>query len=745
MATEDQTAGGLSTEVLHERLETPLERFDSLPAYAALRSDWARAFEAGTIDEVQIRAMLALERNLDGGFVGGEPNVAAMGLRDWENLGPDPATVALVDPEKRASRMLRKRRRPEEDDETNQAEEDLDPRVAERAACLIDAVTQIRALEAGLPPEHRTRLIELRVDLTRRLTRERRADAALNRALVEVDAKSENASEKLRASVRGPRSAVGGPAAIGLPSIDSSTSPYARALESAARLEAPLVLDDDSVKVLDQLRLDAEEAVTRALAQGPDGPRGQASARRARSLFAAEVALTSGRPATHRSPGAPDTLSLRRALEATFPRPDQPSGLGAFQPISTAPEVPLYASRGPRARMAGTVPAGTRLIVEGEPKRGRHQVRHDGRVFFVPVGLLEPAGTPPRAAWPQPLGPPPALGGAPRQRRPLTTETLSIGDISVDLRGRGGAGPFASAVESAVGAALAALPDRLLGKGQTSPGSPLRTERLSLVLEIPSRFSDPAARGRVMADQIADALLRSGATTVGELALSITLAEREVPDSEALLGQLAGGQVDTVADSLAAERKTLDGSTRSRLSSFFGHDFNDVMVFAGPMSGALARSLSAEAFTHGKMVFFDPKHFRTDTAHGEALLAHELAHTRQAQDDRSGTRKEAEALRAEAGYLDWVQPGGAPLAKGADALLEQDARRGGDARSGSAGIQRASADRHRAEAEGPRADTAEFEERVAQVLERVRLLVGERGTFESDRIGRLARSGVARF
>ena len=104
--------------------------------------------------------------------------------------------------------------------------------------------------------------------------------------------------------------------------------------------------------------------------------------------------------------------------------------------------------------------------------------------------------------------------------------------------------------------------------------------------------------------------------------------------ADALLGLISAGDVKGVAGAVAQERRVLDAPTRSRMIEFFGHDFANVAVFAGPMSGALARSLSAEAFTHGQLVLFDPKHFRTDTLRGEALLAHELAHTRQADDRR---------------------------------------------------------------------------------------------------------------
>ena len=210
------------------------------------------------------------------------------------------------------------------------------------------------------------------------------------------------------------------------------------------------------------------------------------------------------------------------------------------------------------------------------------------------------------------------------------------------------------------------------------------------------------------------------------------------PPEPALVDRIAKGDTETVARLLQDERRQLDGAMRDRLQAFFGHDFRDVMVFAGPMAGALARSIHAEAFTHGKMVFFDPKHYRLDTAQGEALVAHELAHTRQ-EDDRDARIKEAEALATEAAYLDWLHPGGAPLAE--ENPLDPtrpDAAVAADARDG---VQRATAERkgQRSATEGPRAKVAEHEAKVKQVLARVRELLEQDHDVEGQRVGRLDR------
>jgi len=86
-----------------------------------------------------------------------------------------------------------------------------------------------------------------------------------------------------------------------------------------------------------------------------------------------------------------------------------------------------------------------------------------------------------------------------------------------------------------------------------------------------------------------------------------------------------------VASTIAATNgsgHTLDRSSRERLEPHIGH-LGDVRVHTDPTADALARSVSARAFTTGTDVYFAAGEYRPGTRDGDSLLAHELTHVTQ--------------------------------------------------------------------------------------------------------------------
>jgi hypothetical protein len=70
----------------------------------------------------------------------------------------------------------------------------------------------------------------------------------------------------------------------------------------------------------------------------------------------------------------------------------------------------------------------------------------------------------------------------------------------------------------------------------------------------------------------------------------------------------------------------LDAGSRDRIAPALGDDLADVRVHTDANADALARSVSARAFTTGSDVFFASGEYRPGTSGGDDLLGHELAH-----------------------------------------------------------------------------------------------------------------------
>lgn len=81
-----------------------------------------------------------------------------------------------------------------------------------------------------------------------------------------------------------------------------------------------------------------------------------------------------------------------------------------------------------------------------------------------------------------------------------------------------------------------------------------------------------------------------------------------------------------VHETLAASGQSLDAPVRERMESHFGHNFSHVRIHTDARASESARAVSAQAYTVGKDVVFQNGRYQPETAAGEKLLAHELAH-----------------------------------------------------------------------------------------------------------------------
>lgn len=70
----------------------------------------------------------------------------------------------------------------------------------------------------------------------------------------------------------------------------------------------------------------------------------------------------------------------------------------------------------------------------------------------------------------------------------------------------------------------------------------------------------------------------------------------------------------------------LSEADKSFMERRFGTDFSGVRVHTDSNSAQMNRDLNAQAFTHGRDIYFGARRYSSDTLQGKRLLAHELTH-----------------------------------------------------------------------------------------------------------------------
>ncbi len=117
-------------------------------------------------------------------------------------------------------------------------------------------------------------------------------------------------------------------------------------------------------------------------------------------------------------------------------------------------------------------------------------------------------------------------------------------------------------------------------------------------------------------------VLRAVASKTGNAAFA-RFAE---PGSGILPGGRVHPDVESAIGTARGHGRPLDEPVRDRVGEALDDPLTDVRVHADDRADALARSVSARAFTTGADIFFAHGEYRPRTASGDALLAHELTH-----------------------------------------------------------------------------------------------------------------------
>jgi hypothetical protein len=98
--------------------------------------------------------------------------------------------------------------------------------------------------------------------------------------------------------------------------------------------------------------------------------------------------------------------------------------------------------------------------------------------------------------------------------------------------------------------------------------------------------------------------------------------------------EYADDAVSSKIQSTKGGGQAMPESTKSFMQSRFGADFSDVRIHTGDYAAKLSNQLNAQAFTVGNDIYFNSGKFAPSTSHGKKLIAHELTHTIQQNNNK---------------------------------------------------------------------------------------------------------------
>jgi len=109
--------------------------------------------------------------------------------------------------------------------------------------------------------------------------------------------------------------------------------------------------------------------------------------------------------------------------------------------------------------------------------------------------------------------------------------------------------------------------------------------------------------------------------------------DRDIQKKSESTGTSASPAVSSKIEGSSGKGKPLPAKTLREMNSSFGVDFSTVHIHDNNESADLNKELHAQAFTHGEDIYFNEGKFDPENREGKLLLAHELTHVIQQQED----------------------------------------------------------------------------------------------------------------
>jgi len=103
--------------------------------------------------------------------------------------------------------------------------------------------------------------------------------------------------------------------------------------------------------------------------------------------------------------------------------------------------------------------------------------------------------------------------------------------------------------------------------------------------------------------------------------------EEEPVQAKAKTGNsVIGNRLSSRIKDKSGTGRPLPGNTRTEMEGAFGADFSQVNIHTDAEAVQMNKELGAQAFTHGKDIYFNTGKFNAENTSGKELLAHELTH-----------------------------------------------------------------------------------------------------------------------
>ncbi len=117
------------------------------------------------------------------------------------------------------------------------------------------------------------------------------------------------------------------------------------------------------------------------------------------------------------------------------------------------------------------------------------------------------------------------------------------------------------------------------------------------------------------------------AQTKGEEEEEAAQPKEEEEVQEKSMGHAQSRSIESRLKKSKGKGQMMDAKTKAEMEHGFGADFSDVKIHTDSEAERMSRDMGAQAFTHGKDIYFNEGKFDPNSRSGKHLLAHELTHT----------------------------------------------------------------------------------------------------------------------